>query len=531
LILTKMIPNHLSHIPLNISFSFILLLFLILPSCKKIEREPKVETGAVTDITTTSAKATGNIIDLGEGISDHGHCWNITSNPTVVNYKTSLGSTTKTGFFQSELQNLLPETKYYLRAYVKSGNDIIYGNEISFTTTSIVLATLTTTSVTSITSTTAVSGGNISSDGGGAITARGVCWSTSVNPTVALSTKTSDGTGTGTFTSNITGLTGNTTYHVRAYATNSAGTNYGSDLTFITPPLIVLPTVTTGITSATSSTTATSGGNVTSDGGASVTVRGVCWSTSSNPTIALSTKTSDGSGTGSFLSNMTGLTANTTYYVRAYATNNVGTAYGNQIVFSTYGVMDIEGNGYKTVVIGTQVWMAENLKTTKYNDGTNIPNINDNTEWGNLTTPGYCWYNNDANTYKNVYGALYNWYTVNTGKLCPTGWHVPTDVEWTTLTTYLGGLSVAGGKLKEVGTNHWQNPNTGATNETGFTALPGGRRYPDAFDHLGDIGNWWSATEYDASYVWNRDVIYISSEMGRGNYRKNHGFSIRCLKD
>ena len=133
---------------------------------------------------------------------------------------------------------------------------------------------------------------------------------------------------------------------------------------------------------------------------------------------------------------------------------------------------DIDGNVYHTVTIGTQIWMVENLKTTRYNDGSPIPFVTDSSSWSNLTTPGYCWYNNDT-TNKNTYGALYNWFAVNTGKLAPTGWHVPTDDEWTTLTTYLGGESIAGGKLKETGTTHWRTPNAGATNEIGFTASSG----------------------------------------------------------
>ena len=138
-------------------------------------------------------------------------------------------------------------------------------------------------------------------------------------------------------------------------------------------------------------------------------------------------------------------------------------------------VTDIDGNVYQTVTIGTQVWMVENLKTTRYIDGTAIPLDTNSSTWGGLTTPGYCWYNDSA-IYGNTYGALYNWYAVNTGKLAPAGWHVPTDSEWTVLTTYLGGETVAGGKLKDTGTTYWQSPNTGATNASGFLALPGGFR-------------------------------------------------------
>ena len=146
-----------------------------------------------------------------------------------------------------------------------------------------------------------------------------------------------------------------------------------------------------------------------------------------------------------------GLNDVTTYYVRAYATNDAGTGYGMAMSLKTLdGINDIDGNAYNKVTIGRQTWLVENLRTTKYNDGTLIPLVQDNTAWSNLITPGYCWFDNDEVANKNPYGALYNWYAVNTGKLCPSGWHVPTDTEWTTLIDNLGGLDVAGGKLKEI---------------------------------------------------------------------------------
>jgi uncharacterized protein (TIGR02145 family) len=194
-------------------------------------------------------------------------------------------------------------------------------------------------------------------------------------------------------------------------------------------------------------------------------------------------------------------------------------------------VTDIEGNMYKTVTIGTQNWMAENLKTTKYKDGTAIPNVTDNTAWKNLIAPAYCWYNNDILN-KTPYGALYNWYTVNTGKLCPSGWHVPTDEEWTVLSTYLGGLSIAGGKLKETGTGHWLNPNTGATNETGFTALPGGYRDSDnsLFVEIKTTCIWLSLSEYQNGALLRR-LDYNLNNVGRGDGSKKNGCSVRCIKD
>ena len=622
------------------------------------------------------------------------------------------------------------------------------------------ILTLTTTGASSVTSTTATSGGNITDDGGATITARGVCWSTSANPTIADS-KTTDGTGIGYFTSTLTGLTENTTYNLRAYATNIGGTVYGplesfttdrgntitdldgnmyhiviigtqtwmvenlkttqyNDGTFI--PLVtdsitwgnlttpafcwynndaatykntygalynwytvntgklaptgwhvstdaewttlqnyliangynfdgstsgdyygksiaatanwasctitgtigndlsinnrtgfsalpggyrsssefyktgdygfwwssvesdtfsawyrflgydgtglyqydsnknfgfsircvrdMLSTLTTTGTSSVTVTKAKSGGNITDDGGAPIAARGVCWSTSANPTTADSI-TTDGTGAGTFTSVLTGLTANTTYYIRAYSTNSEGTAYGNQVSFTTDNgktVTDLDGNVYHTVTIGTQTWMAENLKTTQYNDGTPIPLVADNIAWRNLSTPGYCWYNNDANTYKNKYGALYNWFTLNTGKLAPTGWHVPTDDEWSTLEDYLTANgynydgSTSGNYFAEslADTTNWiANSNAGTigydlskNNSTGFSALPGGSRGVNGFYNSATYnGYWWSLSQNGANYVWNRYLTYGSSSLGSDANHKDNGFSVRCIRD
>jgi uncharacterized protein (TIGR02145 family) len=195
-------------------------------------------------------------------------------------------------------------------------------------------------------------------------------------------------------------------------------------------------------------------------------------------------------------------------------------------------VKDIDGNVYKTVTIGTQIWMAENLKTTKYNDGTIIPLVTDDQAWGALTTPGYCWYNKDATVNKNIYGALYNWYAVSANKLCPKNWHVSTDAELTTLTTFLGGESVAGGKLRETGTTHWEKPNNGATNASGFTTLPGGyRNNHGAFANIGFFGFWWSATENVPTASWCRTMGCVGSDVLRIFSLKKNGYSVRCIKD
>jgi len=198
---------------------------------------------------------------------------------------------------------------------------------------------------------------------------------------------------------------------------------------------------------------------------------------------------------------------------------------------TTGTVSDIDGNIYKTVTIGTQIWMAENLKTTKFKDGSLVPLITDNTAWKNLTTSAYCWYKNDLSN-KNIYGALYNWYAVNTGKLCPSGWHVPSDGEWTVLAAYLGGDAIAGGKLKESGLSHWNSPNDGATNVSGFTALPAGVKVTDSrlFVEIGRYGFFWSSVGL-GSTAFYRQVEFDTTLLFMVNEPKTTGMSIRCIKD
>jgi uncharacterized protein (TIGR02145 family) len=291
-----------------------------------------------------------------------------------------------------------------------------------------------------------------------------------------------------------------------------------------------LPTVTTSSVTSVTMSTATCGGFVSNEGGVPLISRGVCWSTTPNPTMYDKTSRS-GTGTGAFTCTMTKLTQGTVYYVRAFALNSVGPEYGNQVSFSTQ-IADVDGNIYNTVTIGTQVWMAENLKTTKFNDNTDIPSITDNAAWSTLLSPGYCWFNNDQTSYKATYGALYNWYTANTGLLCPTGWYVPSDADWTELLNSLGDENFAGGKLKEAGITHWQSPNSGATNESGFTALPGGNRKEDGtFYDVGNFGYWWSSTKYYYPIAFLRYLYYNSSTFNKVSYDKKNGFSVRCLKN
>lgn len=278
-------------------------------------------------------------------------------------------------------------------------------------------------------------------------------------------------------------------------------------------------------------TSAILGGNITSDGGAKIKSRGVCWSTIPLPTID-DNKTSDGSGSGSFTSNVKGLNPNTKYYIRSYATNRKGTSYGNQLIITTFEgeINDIDGNTYPIITIGTQVWMAMNLSVTHYRNGESISLITENTQWNNMTTEAYCNYNNAT------YGRLYNWYAVNDNrKIAPAGWHVPTDAEWTTLINYAGGFGFAGYKLKEEGSIHWLTNNDGlgnyANNETKFTALPGGcRSTMGGFFSFGYRGSWWTASE-NGTTAWYYSMCNYCEGVDKSSFMKTAGFSVRCIRD
>ena len=307
-------------------------LSLITTGCDPVETQkklPTLSTDTISAVTQNTAVCGGNITsDNGLEVTARGVCWSLKPNPTT---KDSISKDAAgTGKFKSQLTNLLPDTVYYVRAYATNNDGTAYGLQVTFRTLKTIFPVLTTTKSTEISDISATSGGNVSFNGGTVVSGRGVCWSTNPLPTI-LDNKTTNGNGNGIFTSSITGLTAGTTYYIRAYATNNAGTGYGNQDTIKT---LTIPTLTTISAVATSATTASSGGNISNDGGTPVTNRGVCWSTTSTPTIN-DTKTNDGNGTGNFTSTLSSLTANVTYYIRAYATNKIGTAYGNVVTVKT----------------------------------------------------------------------------------------------------------------------------------------------------------------------------------------------------
>jgi len=503
---------------------------------------PTLTTTAVTAITATTASSGGNIsASGGANVTAKGVCWSLTPNPTISNALTSDG--TGIGVFTSSITGLTAGATYHLRAYAINSAGPAYGSDVTFTTSAPVAATVTTTAATAITTTTAATGGNVTADGFSAVTAKGVCWSTSANPTISGS-KTTDGTGIGTFVSNLTGLTAGTIYHVRAYATNGVTTSYGADVQFTTTA-IGLATLTTTAGTSITAISAISGGNITSDGNGAVTARGVCWATTATPMLGVGNFTTDATGTGSFVSTIGGLTGGTVYYIRAYATNTAGTAYGNQQTILTK-LADDDGNTYNTVVIGTQIWMAENLKTTKYFGGAAITRVSLDATWATLTTPGYDWFGDDVAA-KPVYGALYNWFAVNGGNLCPTGWKVPADIDYRTLETFLGipsdtvalygwrgTVGRVGEKLKN--TTGWDLVVNGVngTNTSGFTALPGGYRYwfNGTFQGESMTSYWWTSTENtnDLTQAWYRQLSATQNLVYRGVVEKQAGKYVRCVK-
>lgn len=508
---------------------YFIFLLLTINSCKKSDNG----TVEVIPLAPTDLKA--------ENISKDQINLNWKDNSTnetgyTIERKTDSGTFNEIGSTNTDLTTFSDKTvsintnyTYRVYSFNKVGKSIQYSNEVSIKTINI--PTISTSGITNITWNSAKSGGNISSDGGSPIISKGVVWDINSNPTITLNTKTSDGTGTGTFQSNIIGLNLGTKFYIRSYATNNAGTAYGNEVTFTT---INTPTLTTNAITNITSSSAITGGNISSDGGASIITRGVVWGTTNNPTISLSTKTTNGSGQGVFQSAITELDESSKYFVRAYATNSAGTAYGNEISFTT-----AKGFVFGTVVgANGRIWMDRNLGASRVaTSSTDAEAYGDLYQWGraadghekrtskdtivlsNTDQPGHSLFiktqysdwrkTNNNNLWQGVNGI---------NNPCPKGFRLPTEAEWIAEKSSWGS-----GTASEAFASPLKLPVGGVRIND---SLNGGTR----INGSGLGGLYWSSSTYSGAPVQARGFSIWKVSQFYYEPRAT-GASVRCIKD
>jgi uncharacterized protein (TIGR02145 family) len=525
---------------------------------------PQLTTAPITGLAYNTATSGGTIAtNGGAAITTSGICWSKTNNTPTLADSTKAG-TTASGSFTFVMNNLDENTTYYVRAFATNSAGTGYGDVVTFTTpVNVTLPLLTTATITGITYNSATSGGTITADGGGVITASGICWSKTNNPPTILDSKVEGTTATGSFASVMNSLEENTTYYVRAFATNSAGTGYGNVVTFTTLVNITSPVLTTATTTNISFTTATSGGTITTNGGAAITASGVCWSKTNNPPTIADSKISGTTASGSFSSAMTNLEQSTTYYVRAFATNSVGTGYGNVVTFTTttdpnsvtftYNGATVTYGIITSAVTGRQ-WMDRNLGASRvatasndrmayghlfqwgrpadghqlvnYTSSTNGAGVNGKTKTlATSDVPGNSLFITPDNTVEQNGVFVYDWrndqntnrWAINSQGSCPSGWHVPTTAEW--------------------------EAETGITNlTTGFNQLKltaAGFRYGD-FDgsgregtvrNAGSFGWYWSSSVWPSGVGFSSFKSIASNESITDLAGRAYGMPIRCIKN
>jgi len=394
---------------------------------------------------------------------------------------------------------------------------------------------ITTINASNITFNSATMGGTIKANGGAAITAKGICYGATAAPTVQSDT-TNQGAGSQNFTSQITDLLPNTKYFARAYATNSVGTGYGEEFSFTTGA--GLPSITLAVTNTTYKEIFANW-TITAQGASAISLSGwVISTTNALPVTGTDVFTSFSTSATSVEKTIIDLEIGKKYYVRAFAANGQGTAYSNVVEATTKSLptaTDLDGNVYGSVLIGNQIWMNKNLRVTKFSNGDAIPTTGTPTQnISGETTPIYYWAPNSNTSNIADYGLLYTSYVaVDNRNVCPSGWHVPSNTEWTTLANYLGGTglsSTAGSKLKATGLTYWNHTN--GTNTTGFSAVGAGNRdQAGSYGFFKVYGELWSATSHDALET---KTFYIYSEFSNPDLYwrpKSSGLAIRCVKD
>jgi len=557
---------------------------ILFSACTKentdVRLAPQLATTQLLNVTASTATVVGFVVAEGDGFTEKGVCYNTAAAPTIANKKVAYTEKSTTATFNVTLTSLAYATKYYARAYATGSAGTIYGEEYSFTTLPVV-PVLTTAAITTITGNSATGGGNVTATGGAEVTVRGVVYGTNPAPTVADS-KTTNDKGVGAFVSALAALKGNTTYYVRAYATNSAGTGYGPEVTFKT--LVDLPVVTTTAVSGVTKVSAVTGGNVSYDGGAEVTAKGLVWSTNVNPTIA-DTKIAGGAGLGSFVSNLAGLSVFTTYHVRAFATNSAGTAYGSDVVFTTlanirtwnipgdYVEASYPGSGLANwapdkspQVISTitapdklegYVYMSKSTNEWKFATQPNWdgPNYGDggagkiDANGGNIKSPaGYYKINVDAAAM--TYTAVATTWGV-IGSASPKGWDDETPLTYNPATkTWIGSVRLTAGEFKFRANHSWDfnygsstkdaNLNAGGDNiavtvasDYAFTldlSKPNAYKYnANRWGVIGDAtpGGW----DNDTNMTWDatKKVFTITLDLksaGAFKFRANDGWDL-----
>lgn len=545
-----------------LSLLIILLFSVLLLTCKKDETVPLNQFSIIEENVNATATTVGFKVYYEYASGKHCSLDHVTlflgRNSGMTDpqrEKCELKEDDKGTFFQLNLGDLAANTTYYYNYEVANAINSMKTEVKSFATVDYGMPSVITVSVTNVTASGAIFNGNVTDGGEMSVTERGFCYGTNSGNLTVSGQHVVAGSGLGSFTKNVSGLSVSTTYYMRAYAKNDKGVAYGSVKTFTTPN--GLPTVTTNNVTNISYSSANCGGNVTSDGGYSITARGVCWSTSQNPTVSGS-HTSNGTGTGSFSSYMSGLSAGTTYYVRAYATNSKGTSYGVQKSFTTsYNcpstVTDYDGNVYNVISVQNKCWMKQSLRTTHYSNGVSIPLGNG----GTSSTTAYRYYPDNNSSNVSTYGYLYNWPAVMQGSsssnlnpsgvqgICPTGWHVPSQAEWNDLVSFVGSQSQyqCGGNSANIAkalssTSGWNSStvtcavgnNPASNNATGFSIFPSGW-YNGYYFNMGGGAYFWTTTESNNSAAWYYLVGHDMADVYMGTYYKFSGYSVRCVRD